>query len=289
MKLTTCIFASLVLSSVAWFEEKCRVKGEFRSGFLKRSCTKSWSKSGRCAWIAGDGCMTNCNHPRNQNRELCDSRDCLWSEAERSCSFDSSSVSGRTDFCGRAPSILRDSQLTFCRSLPTAATATELQPLKQKIDIMDFMGCWYVQANIPTFLDRGSSNNIELYTWNEQKSRIDITFQYTKDGQDTLSYQKGFLNNENNTLWRLHPRLLWIYWPFNLPYVLFYVDENFTSSVIGYPDRSYLWIMTREVNATSQEKQRLIGIAKDHGYREEDISMVQNDIPETPAICPTQD
>jgi len=272
-------------SNAKWFEEKCRVKGEFKSGWFRQGCQKSWDKSGRCAWADEVGCMTNCHHRRNQNQDRCDPTDCVWSESEGSCNFADSIASARAAFCGSVTNVLHDNQLTFCDGVAETAVAARALLPQGNIDIMRFMGCWYVQANIPTFLDKDSSNNIELYEWNTARSRIDVTFQYTKGGKDILSYQKGWVNNENATLWRLHPRLLWIYWPLNLDYVMFYCNENYTSSIIGYPDRSYLWIMTREVNAPAAEVQRLIGISKDNGYQEEDINIVQNDIPEKPEIC----
>jgi len=264
--------------------EKCRVKGESTSSLFRRSCSASWGASGRCAW-AGGGCMTNCLHSENRHQELCDAQDCVWDAAARTCGFAEGSTPGRTDFCGRAQGVLSLKQFSFCDGVPTTAL-TELQPMAGSIDIQDFMGCWYVQANIPTFLDAGSTNNVELYRWNEKESRIDVTFQYTKDGKDTLSYQKGWVDNEQATLWRLHPRLLWVFWPFNLPYVLTYVAEDFSSAIVGYPDRSYLWIMTREVHPDAAEVERLINMAVDQGYKREDINMVANDIPETPKICP---
>jgi len=304
MKVAIAVIAGLVLGGAAirlddalaeedfsekkWIfpREKCRVKGQKRGGLFRHSCAKSWNKAGRCAWIPEDGCMTNCLSRFNQKKTLCDPVDCVWDDEERRCSFLDGTERDRTYFCGNISVILNKDQLSYCTGVSTAARATELQPQAKAIDIMGFMGCWYVQANIPTFLDAGSTNNIELYTWNERRQRIDVTFQYTKNGKDILSYQKGWTKNEANTLWRLHPRLLWVFWPLNLPYVLLYVADDFSSSIVGYPDRSYLWIMTREVHPDPAEVQRLIGIAEANGYRQADMTMVQNNINGTPSICP---
>jgi len=169
----------------------------------------------------------------------------------------------------------------------TAATRP-MEPLAREIDLPRFMGCWYVQANIPTYIDEGSTNNIESYSFDPEESRIDVTFQFTKDGVDTLSYQKGWVNNEYGSLWRLHPQFGagGPFLPLDLPWILIYLNEDYTSSIVGYTDNKYLWIMTREVTASAAEVERLIGVAETYGYNKENIVMVQNDIPQTPEICP---
>ena len=52
-------------------------------------------------------------------------------------------------------------------------------PLKESatpVEVSKFMGRWFVIAQIPTPFDRGASDSIEDYTWNEAEQRIEVAF-----------------------------------------------------------------------------------------------------------------
>ena len=48
------------------------------------------------------------------------------------------------------------------------------------VDIERFMGDWYVIANIPTFIEKRSTNAIESYYLNK-KGEIETTFTFYQD------------------------------------------------------------------------------------------------------------
>eukprot|EP00966_Prymnesium_polylepis_P198573 4602111-Prymnesium_polylepis.1 len=69
------------------------------------------------------------------------------------------------------------------RRAPPQRIVMGLEPLRESatpIDIERFMGRWYVQAAVPTVLDRGACNAIEDYSWNPQDGCIDVTFTMRK-------------------------------------------------------------------------------------------------------------
>merc|ERR1719277_1546977 len=115
-----------------WFgllpRQKCRNKKK-TAGFVRRSCDKSWNKAGRCKWISGDGCMTNCKSRYNQKSALCDRNDCVWEDGK--CDFANSTLSARQDYCGRVTKILSDDKRTFCDGVTLAPAGTELLPMNK--------------------------------------------------------------------------------------------------------------------------------------------------------------
>jgi len=67
-----------------------------------------------------------------------------------------------------------------------AAEALALRsPLKESatpVEVSKFMGRWFVIAQIPTPFDRGASDSIEDYTWNEAEQRIEVAFSMKRKG-----------------------------------------------------------------------------------------------------------
>lgn len=222
----------------------------------RHSCYYSWRNSdgGRCNWIEGT-CVPNCADPRNRRKDLCESNFCVWSDEYSTCTFAHEKLKAREEFC-KYQTKLNDNQRRFCTEL-TRSHSTHLYATEQPIELSKFMGCWYVHANIPTILDKGSVNNIEHCSWDE-KGRIKFEFQYEKPaGEKKVLYQHGYVKDGN----------AWMYLHLNLPYIILYVSEDYSKAIVGYPDRSYLWIMTRFRTVDTIELDSLVQKAvDDFGY-----------------------
>ena len=112
------------------------------------------------------------------------------------------------------------------------------------VDLDRFMGDWYVIANIPTFIEKGAVNAIESYKLNE-KGQVETTFTFRKknpNGKRKIYNPKGFIwNKETNAEWRMQ-----FLWPFKAPFLIIDLPEDYSYTVIGYPNRKYVWIMARE-------------------------------------------
>lgn len=127
------------------------------------------------------------------------------------------------------------------------AVSLPLVESPQPVDIPDFMGDWFVLANIPTPLEVGTSNNIEHYDYDEQNKRVQVTFTYVPGGTPTAkpaqAFMRGYIKNAPlNTRWSLDVKI-GFYWPLGLTYLIPYICNDYV--IVSVPDRSYLWIMTR--------------------------------------------
>ena len=144
-------------------------------------------------------------------------------------------------------------------------------PFNFSIDVKDkFMGQWYVWAVIPTLLEPiGLKNSMEFYTWNEEKQRVEVKFEFIKPGQRTIStlLQKGYMDNERNTQWSLKAKLGPVFVPIPTKYIVEYCDiENYEYCIIGVPDRSYVWIMARKPEVDTNVLDKFLGMAENLGY-----------------------
>lgn len=154
---------------------------------------------------------------------------------------------------------------------------SELPPLQATetvVDIERFMGDWYVVGSIPIDLpfasEAGAHNAVESYALQDDGS-IDTRYRFRKDSFDgpLKSFNPtGFIyNTETNAEWRMQ-----FLWPFKSAYLIVHVDENYSETIIGVPNRKYIWLMVRDPDISDSEYQRLVDMADDLGY---DVSRIQ--------------
>jgi len=199
---------------------------------------------------------------------LCEPLLCNWSEEAKRCSFQAArpDETRRRDFCGALPRALEGGQRSFCVDMPMALEAP-LQAMRHPIEVERFFGCWYVLANIPTFVDAGSINNVERYEWaGEDQEKIKVTFSYeTPSGKTKILKQKAVIDNEAKTHWLISPKVVF-YLPIKLPYIIIDCDDDYSTTIVGYPDRSFLWIMARTPTVDEAVLDALIAKAVSQGY-----------------------
>ncbi len=152
-------------------------------------------------------------------------------------------------------------------------TSETKAPLKtvESVDIVKFMGSWYVIANIPTFIDDGATNSMENYSWNESEQRIDIDFHFNKltpDGELKKYPQKAWVfDKKTNAEWRVQP-----WWPLKFAYLIIDLAPDYSYAVVGVPSRKYVWIMARESKIPDETYQHIVKKLSDVGY---DIAKIQ--------------
>lgn len=112
-----------------------------------------------------------------------------------------------------------------------------------EIDLSKFLKKWYVIAGRLTFIETGSHNAVEEYSYNIDKKRIDINFNFNKDSFDGphKSYpQKAWVYNETTKAhWKVSP-----FWPLKFDFLIIAVAKDYSWTAIGVPNQKYLWIMS---------------------------------------------
>ena len=124
-----------------------------------------------------------------------------------------------------------------------ATTRTPPPVVDKKVDLQRFMGPWYVVAGQFTWIERKAWNGIESYEL-KPDGTIATTYTFRKGGADgpLKSYHPSaiIVDRESNAEWGM--RFLW---PFRATFLILFLDEEYLYTVIGEPDRKYLWIMSR--------------------------------------------
>ncbi|MGD2272146.1 MAG: lipocalin family protein [Desulfobacterales bacterium] len=162
--------------------------------------------------------------------------------------------------------------------LLTAMGCQTMDPIHTvpSVDLNRFMGDWYVIANIPTFIEKKAYNAVESYRLDEDGT-IAATFKFNKGGFDgpLKTYNpRGFIQDEeSNAVWGMQ-----FLWPFKAEYRIIFLNEDYSTTVIGRTKRDYLWIMARKPAIPDQDYEFILDFLQEQGY---DIQKVQK-VPQTP-------
>jgi apolipoprotein D and lipocalin family protein len=140
------------------------------------------------------------------------------------------------------------------------------------VDINRFMGDWYVIANIPTFLEKGAHNAVESYKLNADGT-IATTFTFRKGGIDgpvKTYHPRGFIrDSRSNAVWDMQ-----FLWPFKSEYLIIYLKDDYSITVIGRSKLDYVWIMARKPAISEAEYRSLLKLLADVGYDVDKVQMV---------------
>ncbi len=156
----------------------------------------------------------------------------------------------------------------------TTSDISRLEAINRSVDLQRFMGDWYVIGSIPIDMwfasEAGAHNGLESYVLRDD-GKIQTTYTFRKDGFDGERTQFNPLawvyNTDTNAEWRMQ-----FLWPFRSAYLIAYRDDDYQNTVIGVPDRSYVWIMSRQHDLSDEKYARLIDVVTELGY---DASLVQ--------------
>ncbi len=164
-------------------------------------------------------------------------------------------------------------RISILMLLAFAGGCASQRPPMDTVDYVDldrFMGKWYVIANIPTPLEKGAHNAVEIYERNEDGT-IATTFRFREDSFDGELKEytpTGFVrDDESNALWGMR-----FIWPFKADYRVVYLDEDYSQTIIGRRKRDFLWIMARTPSIPEEDYRQLVEFSASIGY---DTSKIQ--------------
>lgn len=162
--------------------------------------------------------------------------------------------------------------ITTALSLLIISGCASYAPMKtvDSVDIQQFMGDWYVIANIPTFIEKDAFNAVESYRLQNDGS-IATTFTFNKgsfDGELKTYNPTGYIKDRtSNAIWGMQ-----FIWPVKADYRIVFLDENYQNTIIGRSARDYVWIMSRKPVIDEVEFNKLKSIVENLGY---DITKLQ--------------
>ena len=132
------------------------------------------------------------------------------------------------------------------------------------VDLSRFSGTWYVIANIPTLIEKGAHNAVESYRLADNGT-METVFTFRQGGFDgpIKTYRpRGFVRDTTtNAEWGMQ-----FLWPFRSEYLITYLADDYSKTVISRNKRDYVWIMARTPRISEAEYQELVAHVAAQGY-----------------------
>jgi apolipoprotein D and lipocalin family protein len=201
---------------------------------------------------------------------------------------------GRTNLFSRIASLSTRTACGFSRRLMllalvvvTAGCSTTrgapLEAIQRPIELQRFMGDWYVLAHIPIDVPLASEaqayNGVESYRLRDD-GIIETTYRFRDGGFDgpvRVLTPRGWVADETtNAEWRMQ-----FLWPFHSAYLIAYLDEDYTRTIIGVPGRGNAWIMARTPQLPDGELEALKARLVAMGYDLKGLRIVPQRWPES--------
>ena len=136
-----------------------------------------------------------------------------------------------------------------CASVFLSACATgakqTLPPLQvvPQVDLKRYLGTWYEIARFPFRIQEGCVATQATYTLLED-GKIGVLNQCRKnsfDGEFSTAKGKAWVVDKET-----HAKLkVRFFWPFSGDYWIIDLGDHYDYAVVGYPNRKYLWILSR--------------------------------------------
>lgn len=161
-------------------------------------------------------------------------------------------------------------------SLFNGCTSHAPVPTPEHVDIDRFMGRWYVLGYTPIIVDKQAHNATEHYRLDED-NKIQTTYQFRDGGFDAelKTYTPvGWVEEDvaSNAEWQMQ-----FIWPFSSDYVILYLAEDYSRTIIVHPNRKYVWIMQRETQISDADFEAMIQKIEAEGFDRSLIKRLPHD------------
>lgn len=143
-------------------------------------------------------------------------------------------------------------------------------PRVAQVDLPRFMGDWYVIATIPTRLERQAYDEVESYELRPD-GRVQTTFRYRENSFSapikTLKPVGTVRPGTGNAVWGMQ-----FIWPIKAEYVIVYLSDDYSQTIIGRSARDYAWVMARTPSISDEDYGRHLQRLSALGYQ---VSLVR--------------
>ena len=166
-------------------------------------------------------------------------------------------------------------------ALSATALASDMAPIRPvaHVDLPRFMGTWYVIASIPSFIEKKAYNGVEAYQL-QPNGTVETSFRYRKNSfNDPVKtiHSTGYVTpGSGNAVWGIQ-----LIWPLKEQYLVAYLDNNYSETIVARDKRDYVWIMARTPTITQADYDALVARVQQLGYQVSDIRKMPQAWPET--------
>lgn len=154
----------------------------------------------------------------------------------------------------------------FASILTLAACSTAPKPLQtvKSVDLPRFMGSWYVIGTIPWAVEKNNVGTMDIYELRKD-GKINIRYVFHKKSLEAPRSEwravARVVDSKSNAEWAVR-----FIWPFEAPYLVIGLSEDYGHCVIGHPSRDLVWIMSRKPAMSDTEFSQILRDLAKNGY-----------------------
>ncbi len=129
------------------------------------------------------------------------------------------------------------------------------------VELEKYLGKWYEIAHLPAKFQEGCNETTATYTLSKDGS-ISVLNQTIKNGKMKQAKGKAKVVDKNSNA----KLKVTFFWPFYGDYWIIKLGNNYDYSVVGAPNRKYLWILSRTPQMDDNLYSQIIEYVKSKGF-----------------------
>jgi apolipoprotein D and lipocalin family protein len=129
------------------------------------------------------------------------------------------------------------------------------------VDLKKYLGKWYEIAHLPARFQEGCDETTATYALSEDGS-ISVLNECIKDGKAKQAKGKAKVVDKDSGA----KLKVTFFWPFYGDYWIINLGKDYDYSVVGTPNRKYLWILCRTPKMDDKLYSQLIESVKSRGF-----------------------
>ncbi|MCX6653523.1 MAG: lipocalin family protein [Candidatus Bathyarchaeota archaeon] len=139
------------------------------------------------------------------------------------------------------------------------------------VDLKKYLGKWYEIAHLPAKFQEGCDETTATYTLSEDGS-ISVLNESIKNGKAKQAKGKAkVVDKESGAKLKVT-----FFWPFYGDYWIINLGKDYDYSVVGTPNRKYLWILSRTPKMDDKLYSQLIEFVKSKGFKINNLIMTSH-------------
>jgi len=168
--------------------------------------------------------------------------------------------------------------VAFTVLLAGCAGTTQGLPTESGVDLNQYAGVWYEQARLPNSFQKECAGEVKATYVLNADNTLGVTNQCVKaDGSRKTAKAVGRLASSADPQdpAKLEVRFApgWTSW---LPmvwgdYWIMKLEDNYQYSLVGTPDRKYLWVLSRAPKADQAKVKELLDYAESQGFAVDEV------------------
>lgn len=160
--------------------------------------------------------------------------------------------------------------IILCLSISSCS----MKPLEtvQHVDIEKYMGRWYEIAAFPQRFEKGCSCTIAEYSLKENGT-VRVRNSCRKGDGNKVSVGKAKITDKGTNA----KLKVTFFWPFWGKYWIVDLADDYSYTVVGHPNRKYLWILSRKPKMDEGLYQEILSRIDKMGYDTTKIKRTRQD------------